>query len=373
MKRFDLLKLSFLNVFSVPIKSLLTVLGFAIGVAAVLAVLTLGEAGRNRVQSEMGRLGINRIWLTEAQKGELLRGSGNYLPFENDELVYLPAFMKIAAHEEIPVTLIGCEKEYLADAELYAGRWLWPLEWHMKTPVVLIGAELAVRYGIEPGEFVSLGEMNVLVCGLIGPKEGVSTVALEESIVIPLDLLCTETGHTICEIQLSAPESYSLQTAQTLSINALKRQGISVTAQTMEVQMEAASSVLFTFINVLKWVAMICILVGGIGVMNILLVGVRERRREIGVMKSMGTTACQICALFLQEALIYGMCGGFLGILLGMGLIQAAGRAIDLAAKVNLGNCAIVLCCAVCTGVLFGVAPAFQACKLNCVDALRQE
>jgi len=373
VKRLDLWKLSFLNVFSVPVKSLLTILGFAIGVAAVLAVLTLGEAGQSKVQSEMGRLGINRIWLTDAKKGDLPRGSGDHLPFENDELVYLPSFMQTADDVDISVTLIGCEREYLEDAELYAGRWFWPLEWQIKTSVALVGSELASRYRIDPGDYITLGESNVQVCGIIGGKSGVSTVALEENIVMPLDVLSSEAGHIICEIQLSTPQELSLQNTQTLAVSALKRQGIDVTAKTMEVQMEAASSVLFTFINVLKWVAMICVLVGGIGVMNILLVGVRERRREIGVMKSMGTTSCQICALFLQEALIYGVSGGVLGILLGMGLVQVAGKAIELVARVNCGSCILVLCCAVCTGVLFGVAPAFRAFRLNCVDALRQE
>lgn len=373
MKRLDLWKLSFLNVFSVPVKSLLTVLGFAIGVAAVLAVLTLGEAGQSKVQSEMGRLGISRIWLTEAKKGNLPRGSGKNLPFENDELLYLPSIMQTADDEDITVTLIGCEQEYLEDAELYAGRWFWPLEWQNKTSVALVGTEIASRYKIDPGDYISLGESNVQVCGIVGAKSGVSTVALEESIVMPLDVLSAEAGHIICEIQLSAPKELSLQNAQALAVSALKRQGMDVTAKTMEVQMEAASSVLFTFINVLKWVAMICILVGGIGVMNILLVGVRERRREIGVMKSMGTTSGQICALFLLEALIYGACGGVLGILLGMGVVQAAGKAIDLTARVDGGSCILVLCCAVCTGLLFGGAPAFRACRLNCVDALRQE
>lgn len=79
MKRLDLWKLSVRNVFSVPVRSLLTVLGFAIGVAAILAVLTLGEAGREQVQSEMGRLGVDRIWVAEADNGGLPYQTADWL------------------------------------------------------------------------------------------------------------------------------------------------------------------------------------------------------------------------------------------------------------------------------------------------------
>ena len=117
---------------------------------------------------------------------------------------------------------------------------------------------------------------------------------------------------------------------------------------------------------------LICMLVGGVGVMNILLVGVRERRREIGIMQSMGTTGGQICCLFLLEALIYAAIGGFLGILLGMGLTDAAGRSIGLHPQISLFDCAAVLMVAFLTGLGFGVAPAARASGMKPVDALRR-
>ena len=82
-----------------------------------------------------------------------------------------------------------------------------------------------------------------------------------------------------------------------------------------QLQAEAADSVLMVFVDVPKWVALVCMLAGGIGVTNILLVSVRERRREIGIMQSLGATRIQICGLFLCEALIYALTGGILGLL----------------------------------------------------------
>lgn len=377
MKRFDLWKLSLLNVFSSPVRSFLTVLGFSIGVAAILAVLTLGEAGRVQVQSEMGRLGIDRIWLTAAGDGLLERGTGEWLKettgISAQELVYLPGVIFTENGMQSTATVIGCERDYLNGAQISKGRMLWPLEWNAVSQMALIGEKLAAKLDVEPGEIVNLSQRACYVCGIIGAGEGVSSVQLDEAVILPIDAICTVTGGVIREIQLMAPENVTLQSAQKLAVQAMERRGIAADAVTMEVQMEAATNVIFTFVNVLKWVALVCILVGGIGVMNILLVSVRERKREIGVMKSLGTTPVQICTLFLLEALVYAVIGGFLGILLGMGLIHAAGMSIELAARASAEDCVTVFLCAMAVGLLFGVLPAFRASMLKCVDALRQE
>ena len=141
----------------------------------------------------------------------------------------------------------------------------------------------------------------------------------------------------------------------------------------MQVQIEAANSVMSIFVDVLKWVAAICILVGGIGVMNILLVSVRERRREIGIMKSLGTTEGQICLLFLLEALVYALVGGCMGLVIGIGLIETAGRSIGLTPVIRLGDCATVFLAALAVGLFFGVSPASRASRMKPVDALRDE
>ena len=107
--------------------------------------------------------------------------------------------------------------------------------------------------------------------------------------------------------------------------------------------------------------------------MNILLVSVRERRREIGIMKSLGTTRAQICMLFLLEALIYALVGGVLGIAIGFGLIGTAGSSIGLHPVVRFRDCALVFASALLVGLFFGVMPASRASQLRPVDALREE
>lgn len=377
MKRFDLWKLSLLNVFSCPVRSLLTVLGFAIGVAAILAVLTLGDAGRKQVQSEMNRLGIDRIWVSSAGESGMMRGTGEWLEeltgTEANELVYLPAVLRSEDGTTAETTIIGCDQGYLKAARLKEGRMFWPLEWSSPAQYILVGEQLAQVLGVRTGHFVTIAQNVYEVCGVLCAGDGVDSVPLDDAAVLPLDAVCRLTGNAIQEIQLSIQGNRSLQSAQKKAAYLLEKQGYAASAVTMEVQMEAATSVIDTFVNVLRWVALVCILVGGVGVMNILLVSVRERKREIGIMKSMGTTPAQICALFLLEALEYAVIGGMLGILMGMGLIDAAGRSIELTAQAGMADCLTVFWSALCVGLFFGVAPAFRASRLTCVDALRQE
>lgn len=133
MKRYDFWKLSLLNITSSPTRSVLTVLGMAIGIGAILAVLTLGDAGKNQVQSEMARLGIDRVWLTAAQGDRLTRGDAELLSAElgttATEQAYAP--VKVAAGErQTAGVAVGCSREYprVMDTVTVSGRELYPVE-----------------------------------------------------------------------------------------------------------------------------------------------------------------------------------------------------------------------------------------------------
>ncbi len=377
MKRCDFWKLSLLNVFAAPLRSSLTVLGFSIGVAAILAVITLGDAGRVQVEQEMLRLGIDKGWVTASAGTPMPVAVTEWLEDQTGiiarETIYLPVQITGPTGYDAQTTAIGYERESLNELKLKEGRKPAVYEWQKNTPVVLLGESLAERLGAECGTLVMIAGKGYEVCGKLSPADGVTGTALEETAVLPVDALCTMTDGVIHEIQIGPSEAYSLTTAKKLVLNALQGQGYQVEAVTMEVQKEAATSVIDTFVNVLGWVALVCILAGGIGIMNILLVSIRERRREIGVMKSMGATPVQICGLFLLEALIYAAVGGILGILMGIGLVQAAGRSIDLPASAALSTCITVFAGAIGAGTAFGVLPALRASLLTCVDALRQE
>ena len=379
MRRMDLWKLSLLNVFAAPLRSMLTVLGMAIGIGAILAVVTLGDAGKTQVRSEMARLGIDKVWITGAQETMLQQGDGNLLAealqLKAAETVYASAEAVCGEREET-AAIVGCEAEYLhmTGVEIVSGRMLYPVEWEADGRGLLLGENAAKALAAAAGDIIELFGRPFLVRGIVRGSDAFSRVDPSEAIFVPVKTLYAFIGTTIHEIMLDVPSGMLPQTAAAMASNVLaNRRGLNVETMTLQVQMEAADSVIETFVEVLKWVALVCVLVGGIGVMNILLVSVRERRREIGIMKSLGATHRQICTLFLLEAVSYALLGGVLGVGLGHMLISIAGLSIGLAAQAEAADCICVFLAAVMIGVFFGVMPASRAAALTCVDALQEE
>ncbi len=379
MKRFELWKLGLQNMLASSLRSVLTVAGMAIGVAAVLAVITLGEAGKMQVKSEIARLGIDRVLITEPSGMGLSEDESVLLQRELDtqvdELICLPAELQ-CRNASAQGILVGCSKVFFEGASpvFSSGRLPTTGEWIAAVPAAAVGKQLAGELHLQPGDWFAASGMMLQCTGIIEQCHTAAQIDFDNAVILPLQFLLPITGGCLQQLSVQVPHHATPdETAHIAQELVFGSSGKRISAVSMQTQAEAADSVLAVFVDVLKWVAFICILVGAIGVTNILLVSVRERRREIGILQSLGATRMQICGMFLCEAFLYAVSGGVSGLLVGGVLVAVAGKSIGIDAIMTSGDCVMVLLAAVCLGLLSGVAPAAKASLLHPIDALRDE
>lgn len=374
MKVQDAMWLSATNLIKNPMRTLLTILGLGVGVAAILTVITLGAAGEVQVEREIDKLGVDKVWLTAENGSNLTPDSAAAVAAASGAPACGAAYTAgaVVADGEVHVVSVtgydaGAEK--VLQPVLLEGRWFTEREYQQGASVAIVNDALASALGGSPvGRRISLGVRQVTVVGVAAPAAAQATGAL---VALPLrTLLDTYPDASVSEVTVSVPHGAR---ADEVAAMALASLGEGFQAATLQTEIDAARSVIRIFVMVLACVAAVCMVTGGIGVINILLVSVRERRREIGLMKAVGGTSGQVAALFLMEAVCYALLGGLLGLALGMGMIALFGRIIGLSASLTVAVALPTLLGAGALGVIFGVAPAMKAAGMQPVDALRQE
>ncbi len=380
----DAIHLAAVNIFQTPLRSILTVLGLAIGIGAILSVLTLGDAGQQQVEMEMTRMGVDKVWVTaRGQSSRFLNASdGQMLREKTGALATAQAHINMAVsagNETAYAQVSGCD-EYLFSVQQFAvldGRLLSHRDIQEGAAVAVIDHQLAqVLFGDDAD--ICVGK-RVSVAGrlyhIVGLTKGVSmqmSIGSDGALLIPLSAFADTFGEAVTNVMLSVPKNVSGNTLAKEAMAALEGTGGSFQATTLQAEIEAARAVVRIFVMVLCCVAVICMLVGGIGVMNILLVSVRERRQEIGVLKALGATGWHICLLFLLEAAAYALLGGVLGVITGAVIVRLTGSWIGIWAVIQPGLIPLAVGFATLIGLFFGVAPAWRAARMAPVDALRQ-
>ena len=363
-----------------PVRTALTILGLAVGVGAILTVIALGTAGRRQVEEEIARLGVDKLWITAAGDTFLTTGDGAAAAAATG----LPACAEAAVSGTIQMgekQVTGAIGGYDAGIaavyapRLAAGRLFTETEQRQAAPVALLDTVMAEALSQEqPGGWVDVGCRRVRVVGIIEPITAQLFGVGSGMLLMPLQTwLDTYAALGVREVTVAVPRGTDSSVLGERAAAVMARGGGSYVSTSMREEIEAVEQVIRIFVTVLACVAAVCMLTGAIGVMNILLVSVRERRREIGLMKAVGATSMQVAALFLLEAAGYALLGGAAGLLLALGMTRACGGWIGLQAALDPGTAAGALAGAALLGVLFGVAPALRAAEMQPVDALRQE
>jgi putative ABC transport system permease protein len=385
-------------------RSVLTTLGIVIGISAVIAMVALGEGAQRQVDEQISLLGANVLTVSPGQSvfGGVRGGSSARLTL--DDAFALRAegtgVMSVApgasSRSQIEYgrynsnnEVFGTWPEYfeMYTLELSAGRIFTPGELEGRRRVAVLGynipEELQTPAALLLGKTVRVNGQPFEVIGILAENGGTPWFRPDDRVFVPASTAIYRVfggRDRLGQIFVSALSDDMLDDSfavidQTLRREHRLRPGVEADFNVSNAAdlIESRSETQKTFSLLLAGIAGISLLVGGIGIMNIMLVSVTERTREIGVRKALGATRKAILLQFLMEALVLCTLGGALGILFGFGASQAMSRFGGLDAVVAMEAVYAALGFSVAIGLFFGIWPAQRAAKLDPIDALRYE
>ncbi len=398
---YETLKLAAQAILRNPMRSFLTILGIVIGVAAVIAMVTIGNGTTARVTEELGKLGSNMLFARPGQFGPG-RASTQAKSFTAKDVAAIrdqvPGLKAVAPLSQSSATVIfsgesrqssvvGTTADYLVvgDWTVSAGRAFLPAE-ERGTAVCMIGDTVRSKlFGSSSplGQSIRVGKISCEVIGVLGEK-GDSSMGTDQDDVVLMPLRSFQrriAGNSdVDTILVSARDGVTTSKVQgnierllreRRGIAAGKEDDFSVNDMTQIAATMAGTTSILT--GLLGAVAAVSLLVGGIGIMNIMLVSVTERTREIGIRLAIGALESQVLTQFLVEATVLALFGGIVGILLGLGMAFGVGAYLGLPFVTSPSIIAVAFLFSALIGMGFGYFPARQAARLNPIEALRHE
>lgn len=382
------------------IRSLLTIIGIVIGIAAVIAISGLGEGSKISVSENLKRFGTNRISIglnyraTIADKDrfdfkdeELLR---SYEEIREVSPVAIMSGRYVFENDYYTVSLRGCNQEYdkINQLEMMYGRFLSEGDIKSGSKVMVIDnvfAKMVFDRENVVGEKIKIraGESyhNFIITGIYKNSNASNDRMFQRNFraetYVPITLIKQiDSDFNINEYQANIADIKKLDTVSTdvAKLLELKHRNYNkYNVRSAVTMIESVTSILDTMTIFVSFVAAISLFVGGIGVMNIMLVSVTERTKEIGICKSLGASNSTIMIQFLTEAVILCSVGGILGVAGGYGGGMLLGKVIKVTPHISIETVLIAFGISTLIGVVFGVYPASKASKLNPIDALRYE
>jgi len=407
MRTRDLIEETYFALSINKVRSVLTILGIVIGIASVIALIAIGQGAQNSIESNIESIGSNLILImpgfprgvgTQVSTG---RGGAQTLTQADAEAIEQQAsLIKAVAPENSQryqityrgsntnTQVVGTIPAYstVRNVQVQTGSFITEAQVRSAAKVAVLGPTTKEDlFGTDTsplGQTIKINRIEFKVIGVTQSKGGSGFSNQDDMIFVPLTtvqrFLAGDNHLTSISLEVKDQQSMAVAQEQVTGL-LLQRHNISnVLEADFNVLNQSdivatASSVTNTFTILLASIAGISLLVGGIGIMNMMLTTVTERTREIGLRKAIGGKGREISLQFLAESIMLTFLGGIFGIIIGWILALGVGKFASIATKISLLSIVLAFCVSAAIGVIFGYYPARRAAKLNPIEALRYE
>ncbi len=417
MKASEVLRISWEAILKNKVRSLLTMLGIIIGVAAVIIMVGISTGTEATIEESITSLGSNLVYVTQSFTAggvQGMRGGGSgQSATQQGGLVYEDAFA-IAELDNVAgvvveqnstqdidagsttvtgVSILGTTADFpsVRDMEVFTGRYFNDQDVDRESKIAIVGATLVEElFGDEDpiGQDITVGTVRFSVIGVLNEKGLVGDVDYDSRLYIPVTTLMNYfvdnpfarmLGDRVrmIYVELADPD-YMDDTILQIELLLAKRHEVTIEEPDFMITTQqdiigTQESTTAAFRSLLSWVAGVSLIVGGIGIMNIMLVSVTERTREIGIRQSVGATPNDVRWQFLTEALLLSLIGGLIGVVVGVGGSYIFSAFSDMRTVVVPSSILLAFTAAAVVGAFFGFYPANKAAELDPIDALRYE
>jgi len=396
MKPHELFLLAFNSLKSNKLRTGLTTLGVIIGVFAVILLVSIGNGLQTYITDQVSGLGSNLIFVIPGTTGGGRTAGGqqtNKLTFVHAKdlstklkeialvgpVIQKSATVKYGNKSDKGTSILGTGANYpkIVKTVVTKGNYFTTAQERSGAKVALIGLtvqDLLFRNQEPLGKYINIAGTRYVVIGLLEKKGSTFGIDQDNTVIIPITATQRQFGVTnVNSIYISAlkPELVPLVKKRAEEVLLKRLTEDDFTLQTQEQTLSTVSSITGVLTIALGGIAAISLIVGGIGVMNIMLVSVTERTKEIGLRKALGARRADILKQFLLEAVMLSLTGGIIGIATGLGASYVISK--FFVSEVTPWSVLLAFFFSVAVGIIFGIAPAFRASRLSPIEALRYE